>query len=96
MTNFVLHDFGPRGPAIGAGSPSIGLVGRDHLAFAIKASVYFITDMGENLLLAHEGGWDTLPRYGVWRRGGDVVEVGDDLRFLQDKYDVPSSQVHVL
>jgi hypothetical protein len=38
----------------------------------------------------------TLPRYGVWVKDGDVIEVSDDLAYLQKKYNVPDSDVHKL
>jgi len=63
-------------------------------------SVYYITDLGEDVIAEPSsltsGIAVILPRYGVWRSGGDVVEVNDDLKYLQEKYNVPTSQVHVL
>jgi len=62
-----------------------------------KRSVYFITDIGEDLIASASDGTELpLPRYGVWRRDVGVVEAGEDIAFLQEKYNVPNSQVHVL
>lgn len=61
-------------------------------------SKYFITDTGKPIEVTSSTSGKrvtTLPRYGVWLRN-KVVEVGDDLEYLQKKYDVPDSKIHKL
>lgn len=58
----------------------------------------FITDFGSNLMMTQEDGTQTpLERYGVWQWGPkgkhEVVEVGNDLQALMDKYHVPAKRV---
>lgn len=58
----------------------------------------YITDMGSNLeMVDQSGARSELERYGVWqanRRGKyEVVEVGNDLKALMEKYCVTQDRV---
>lgn len=58
----------------------------------------FITDLGENRMSVIGGKEVTVGRYAVWSpmRNGDghsVVEVGESLDELQQKYGIPADRI---
>lgn len=58
----------------------------------------FISDLGESPEVTVEGATAVLGRYAVWSpvsegTGHQVIEVGEDLAALCEKYDVPPARV---
>lgn len=57
--------------------------------------VFFIADLGESPTILIDGKEEPIPRYAVWNRQiVKIVEKGDDLPFLLEKYGL--SMIHVL
>lgn len=68
---------------------------------AMMAGRTFITDLGAPRQTQSEGKQVTLGQYAVWSplRGGDghtIIEVGDDLEELMERYRVPAERVCTL
>ena len=64
----------------------------------IMKNEVFITDLGENKTSVINGKEVVVGRYAVWSpvsngEGHQVIEVGEDLEFLMEKYNISQDKV---
>lgn len=71
---------------------------RRPLPEVLEENTYFISDLGQSIQTSLQGGQTLSGRYAVWRNAVDkgqlqLVEVGEQLSPLLDKYRIPSERV---